>query len=141
MCGAMISNSQIKEQLVLYLEKRIPLAKFEDWFIPNTRDIHASHSQAAMATAIAVEGNLSEYLSGILNEEELHKELYAVVHQDTQNIAVTVDGPISQMPAPQFAASSRAITLVALSSAEFELVPAHQIPPQTNTIRTLQLQA
>lgn len=88
----MVSNSQIKEHLALYLAGRTSLGQFEDWFIPNTRDIRRTHSQAAMSLAFAIEGNLSEYLSRILDERELRNELLQILHADSKIVEI-VDTP------------------------------------------------
>ena len=84
---AMVSSSQIKEQLARYLEDRISLAQFEDWFIPSTRDIRKSHSDAAIMLSFDVEGALVEHSSGILNDDEFRNDLTQLVYRD--NMFVT----------------------------------------------------
>jgi hypothetical protein len=81
---AMMSSSQIKEHLALYLGKQISLEQLENWFVPNSRDIRRSQSEAAKFVAFAVEGALAEYLSGIYTERELRNELSQVVSADTK---------------------------------------------------------
>src|ERR1700735_4130821 len=70
-CLAMVSSSQIKGYLALYLSNGISLEQFEDWFVPSTRDIRATGSKAAMALTFAIEGTLSEYLSQLLDKREM----------------------------------------------------------------------
>jgi len=84
----MVSSSQIKERLALYLANRISLGQFEDWFVPNTRDIRRTRSQAAMALTFAIEGTLSEYLSGVLDDRELRSELLQVLHADSAVVEI-----------------------------------------------------
>lgn len=88
----MVSSSQIKERLSLFLANRISLKQFEDWFIPNTRDIRRTRSEAAMSLAFAIEGALSEYLSRILDERELRDELLQILHADNKVVEI-VDTP------------------------------------------------
>jgi hypothetical protein len=82
----MISSSQIKEHLALYLAKQISLEQLENWFVPNSRDIRRSQSEAARVVTFAVEGALAEYLSGIYSEHELRNELFQIVSADTKYV-------------------------------------------------------
>jgi hypothetical protein len=125
----------------MFLGDQIDLDAFEDWFVQNTWNIHLSGSKAAETLTFAIEESLSEYSSGHLDARQLRTELYDIVHRDTQNIVVNFDALMARHWVSELGASSRSSTLVVLSPAEFELVPAHQIPPQTNTTQTLQLQA
>lgn len=70
--------------MALYLEKQISLEQLENWFVPNSRDIRRSQSEAAKVVTFAVEGALAEYLSGIYSEHELRNELSQVVSADTK---------------------------------------------------------
>jgi hypothetical protein len=108
----MISSSQIKEHLALYLEKQISLEQLENWFVPNSRDIRRSQSEAAKVVTFAVEGALAEYLSGIYSEHELRNELSQVVSADTKVVifrdAMAYEPVLSwvtssQTPIPAFA--------------------------------------
>lgn len=87
-----MSSSQIKQHLALYLANRISLGQFEDWFVPNTRDIRRTRSEAAMALTFAIEGALSEHLSRILDERELISELLQILHADNKVVEI-VDAP------------------------------------------------
>jgi hypothetical protein len=77
---AMISSSQIRSQLARFLDKRIDLDTFEDWFVQNTWNVHQSGSVAAEQLTFAIEEVLSEYSSLCINESlrtELSKILAA----------------------------------------------------------------
>jgi len=87
----MVSSSQIKACLALYLANRISLGQFEDWFVPNTRDIRRTRSEAAMSLTFAIEGVLSEYLSRVLDDRELHIELQMILHAG--NTILEIDRP------------------------------------------------
>jgi hypothetical protein len=136
----MVSSSQIRNRLAMFLDGLIDLDAFEDWFVQSTWDIHLSGSKAAETLTFAVEESLSEYSSGHLNEQQLRNELYDIVHRDTHNIVMNFDALMPQVLVSEFGSASPA-TVVVLSAAEFGLVPAHQTPPQTNTIQALQPQA
>ena len=79
----MVSSSQIKEHVALYLANQTDLGQFEDWFVPNTRDVRRTRSEEAMSLTFGVEAALSEYLSRIINEAELRQELIALIHRST----------------------------------------------------------
>ena len=78
-----MSSSQIKEHVALYLANQTDLGQFEDWFVPNTRDVRRTRSEEAMSLTFGVEAALSEYLSRIINEAELRQELIALIHRST----------------------------------------------------------
>lgn len=65
---------------------QISLEQLENWFIPNSRDIRSSQSEAAKIVAFAVEGVLAEYLSGIYSEHEFRNELSQIVRADTKYV-------------------------------------------------------
>ena len=80
----MVSSSQIREQLAMFLDGRIDLDAFEDWFVQNTWNIHQSGSRSAEALTFAIEESLSEYSSHHLTEEELQLELRSLVPSENQ---------------------------------------------------------
>ena len=88
----MVSSSQIKQRLALYLAKQLSFAQFENWFVPNTRDVRKTHSEAAIALTFAIEGTVSDYLSEVLNEQELRSELLQILNADNKVVDI-VDTP------------------------------------------------
>ncbi len=93
----MISSSQIKEHLAEYIAKQISLEELEDWFVPNSRDIRRSQSEAAKFVTFAVEGALTEFLTGIYDEYELRDEFSKIVSADTTSFEfrdATINTPI-----------------------------------------------
>ena len=78
----MVSSSQIRERLAMFLDGRIDLDAFEDWFVQNTWNIHLSGSRSAEALTFAIEESLSEYSSHHLTEVELRSELQSLVHSE-----------------------------------------------------------
>jgi hypothetical protein len=71
----MVSYSQISEELARYLNGRIDLDSFEDWFVVNSWNIHMANDPSAESLVFAVEESLAEYSSGHLTESQLKIEL------------------------------------------------------------------
>ena len=78
----MVSSSQIRERLAMFLDGRIDLDAFEDWFVQNTWNIHLSGSRSAEALTFAIEESLSEYSSHHLTESELRSELQSLLQKE-----------------------------------------------------------
>ena len=62
---------QIRYKLDDWMNGRVSLAEFEDWFVPATWNIHQSGDQEAASIVNEIELNLSEYSGGHLSQEEL----------------------------------------------------------------------
>lgn len=90
----MVSSSQIKQHVAQYLANQTNLADFENWFVPNTRDIRKTRSEAALAVTFSIEGILSDYLSKVLDERELRNELSQILDADNKIVEI-IDAPIT----------------------------------------------
>jgi len=88
MLGAMISGSQIRNFLSMFLDRSIDLEAFEDWFVQNTWNIHLSGSVAAESLTFAIEESLSEYSSRHIDEQRLRKELSQILHAENKVVEV-----------------------------------------------------
>lgn len=88
MVCAMVSGSQIREQIAHYLADRILLEEFENWFIQSTRDIRRTRSEAAISLAFDVEALLSEYSSGHIDEQELRTELSQTLQAENKIVEI-----------------------------------------------------
>ena len=88
----MVSSSQIRERLAIFLDNRLDLESFEDWFVQNTWNIHLSGSEAAEALTFAIEESFSEYSSGHLDEQELRRELSQILHAENKVVNIS-DAP------------------------------------------------
>jgi hypothetical protein len=95
----MVSSSQIRACLSLFLDQRIGLEAFEEWFVRNTWNIHLTGSVAAESLTFAIEESLSEYSTRHINEMVLRQELSRVLH--AENKVVVVD-----LPQPDYSSSS-----------------------------------
>ncbi len=78
----------------MYLDNRLDIESFEDWFVENTWNIHKSGSQAAESLTFAIQESLSEYSSGHLDEKKLRDELRQVLNAETKTIVIA-DAPIT----------------------------------------------
>ena len=84
----MVSSSQIRNRLALFLRHDIDLDLFEDWFVQNTWNIHLSGSTAADVLTFAIEEALSEYSSGHFDEKMLRYELLKVLRAETKSVEI-----------------------------------------------------
>jgi len=85
----MVSSSQIRERLALFLDGHVDLDSFEDWLVQNTWNIHQSGSAAAEDLTFAVEESLSEFSSGHISEPELRQELNELVQRDNKILVIS----------------------------------------------------
>jgi|GEM_PF-1510803 hypothetical protein len=82
----MVSASQIRERILLFLNGQVDLESFENWIIQNTWNVHFSGSQAAEELTFAVEESLSEYSSGHLSAEELRSEFRELLGSEIKTV-------------------------------------------------------
>jgi hypothetical protein len=75
----MVSVHQIRLRLADWINGEISLAEFEDWFVPETWDIHKLGDKEAEDLVDEIELNLSEYSGGYLSKEELQASLKRLV--------------------------------------------------------------
>jgi len=66
---------EIRDQLRKYLDDKISLRAFQDWFVPATWD--ATEDSEEDRLAAEVEHWLAEYTSGVLPEEKLKERFHA----------------------------------------------------------------
>jgi hypothetical protein len=70
---------QIRSRLVEWLDGKISLADFEDWFVPETWNIHKANDQEADRLVDDIELSLSEYSGGYLTLAQLKAHLRKLV--------------------------------------------------------------
>ena|SRR5690348_4145590 len=75
----MLSNFQLREQLIRLLSGDISLDDFDNWFAGESWNIHKSSDLMAQRLAYAVELRLAEYDDGHLSEPVLLDELRSLV--------------------------------------------------------------
>ena len=88
----MVSSSQIRSRLAMFLCGNIDLDLFEDWLVQNTWNIHLSGSTAAEALTFAIEELLSDFSSRRLDEKSLRFELSQVLRAETKSVEIA-DAP------------------------------------------------
>ena len=74
---------EIRQKLINYLINAISLSQFQEWFVPNTWDVHLSGEQGAIELTNDIELRLSEYSSGHLPEEQMRKEFSQLLSHAT----------------------------------------------------------
>jgi hypothetical protein len=98
-------ESQIRQALWKYAERRESLDEFRAWFVPLSWNIEESGELAAIELAHHIDGILAEASSGGWTDEELHEELSRpfVVSPYAENVfGDDSPFPVSRSSAPNF---------------------------------------
>jgi hypothetical protein len=98
--GAMVSASQIRNELTFFLAGIISLDEFEDWLVQNTWNIQNTGSKAAEVLTFAIEELLSEYTSGHIPAIRMREELSRTLHAETKNVKISYEAQASWSPKP-----------------------------------------
>lgn len=85
----MVSSSQIRERLAMFLNGWVDLDMFEDWFVQSTWNVHLFGSKATELLTFEIEESLAEFSSGHLTYDQLRAELQRAIQRD--NIVVSVN--------------------------------------------------
>jgi hypothetical protein len=99
---AMVSASQIRNELAFYLAGVLPLDDFEDWFVPNTWNVQNTGSKAAEVLTFAIEELLSEYTGAHIPENKLREDLMRILHAETKNVEIVYEPQASWSPGPRW---------------------------------------
>lgn len=89
----MVGVTEIRQHLADWLEGRISLEEFEDWFVPATWDIHRSKDAEAEELTDEIELNLSEYTSGHLSPCQLRESLGPLARRASVHASDAVVAP------------------------------------------------
>src|SRR5438128_2351866 len=73
--GFMPDALQIRSRLADWIDGRSSLSEFEDWFVPETWNIHKASDAEAEDLTDEIELSLSEYSGGHLTLEQLKESL------------------------------------------------------------------
>jgi len=79
----MITEAQIREQLIGYLARRITLNEFEDWLVQQSWNMHLDSDDAAQYLVGMLELRLAEYSDDHLTDEGLERELKGLISTST----------------------------------------------------------
>lgn len=71
----MATAKEIRDHLAQFVDGKISLHQFEDWFVPATWNIRQQDDPEAETLADDIELRISEHSDGVLNERELVGEL------------------------------------------------------------------
>lgn len=86
------SELEIRYQLVRFIADRMPLAEFEDWFIPRSWDFKAG-PQSLQEIVAEIELRLAEYSNGDWNMRELKNKLMPLVTRYSIEYRTDDDSP------------------------------------------------
>ncbi|SPE39784.1 hypothetical protein SBA3_3410003 [Candidatus Sulfopaludibacter sp. SbA3] len=125
---------QIRAQLADWIEGRISLAEFEDWFVPATWNIHHCNDPEAEDLADEIELSLSEYSGGYLSASELRDGMRKLLGS---GISFALREP-AEIPRAFSSSSSQRVTLV-LTSLDFWLAQVETPIPTLVREQPLQL--
>jgi hypothetical protein len=87
----MITETEVRRELVRLLENGVSLADFQDWLVSRSWNMHKDSSPTAQSLVSTVELALAEHSNGDLTETELRTRLWAVL----RNIVVELDLSVS----------------------------------------------
>lgn len=71
----MITQAEIRRQLISYLRNALSLADFEDWLVSHSLNMHLDSDQEAIDLINDIEISLSEYSNSYLSISELRQRL------------------------------------------------------------------
>lgn len=82
----MISDRDIREQLLGYLQGKLDLDAFEDWIAQNTWNVHQWGAKDTQQIAYVIEAALAEHSGGHISEVALRKNLMPLVQEHVVSI-------------------------------------------------------
>ncbi len=97
----------------MFLDSRIDLDEFEDWFLQNTWNIHLNGSAAVEELSFSVEESLSEYSSRHIAPSELRRELSELVHRDNKELVYRDASVFDKKPKVSWSASALVVPVFA----------------------------
>ncbi len=71
----MISDQDIREQVLAYLSGHLTLDAFEDWIVQNTWNVHQWGAKSTQDLAYSIEAVLAEHSRDPISEEVLQGKL------------------------------------------------------------------
>lgn len=94
----MINAHEIREKLALIFRGKLSLNSFEDWFVPNSWNIHKYGSEEDVELVASIHLLFSERDDHILNEQGLRDRLVALARTQTDTLMMNVFVP--RIPRP-----------------------------------------
>jgi len=113
----MVDVYQIRLHLNAWINGKISLSEFEDWFVPETWDVHKSGDKKAEDLVDEIELNLSEYSGGYLSKEQLLEAMKSLLPKPFP--IVVIEWPRAgaiQVPLSSLQRKSSARSLVPLAA-------------------------
>lgn len=109
----MIMQSEVRDQLIRYLQRELPLAQFEGWLTQRSWNMHLDSADEVQDLVANIELSLFEHSGGYLSEDELRSDLNIVANTITDSVMVAPSGAalplaaFAQRVQPKSAVSSR----------------------------------
>jgi len=85
----MTSAHEIRRKVALVSTGKLSLNAFEDWFVPNSWNVHKSGSQETIDLVSAIHLMLSERDDALLNEPSLRKRLSSLLKPETVIVKIS----------------------------------------------------
>jgi hypothetical protein len=77
----MLSESEVRKELISYLKSSVSLAEFENWLVSKSWNMHLDSDAAAIDLVSDIEMSLSEYSSSQLTLKQLRQRLSQLMSQ------------------------------------------------------------
>ncbi len=109
----MITQSEVRDQLIRYLQRELAMAQFDGWLTQHSWNMHLDSSDEVQDLVATIELSLFEHSGGYLGEDELRSDLGIIAKTITDSVMVAPSGAalplaaFAQRVQPRSAASSR----------------------------------
>ena len=87
----MITESQIREKLIEFLDSKIDLDSFEDWLVTQSWNMHRDSDEAVQRLVSGIELRLAEFSAGHLSERVLRDEFRELLPRNAGISIVRID--------------------------------------------------
>lgn len=86
----MISQAEVRRQLISYLKSSISLADFEDWLVSKSWNMHLSSDKDTIDLVDDIELSLAEYSNSYLTMHDLHMRLWEIAKKIVTSLPADV---------------------------------------------------
>jgi hypothetical protein len=103
----MISEAEVRERALAFLQNEFSLNDFEDWLAARSWNMHRDSAPSAQDLVSSIELALFEHSNGHARESDLRSALMSLLDDIVLSVAINVDVPrISPVRFPAFAANA-----------------------------------
>ena len=86
----MISEAEVRQRALAFLENEVSLDDFEDWLVARSWNMHRDSAPSAQDLVSSIELALSEHSNGHISESELRRELVSFLREIFISVAIDV---------------------------------------------------